>query len=136
MKLNIRTAKTKLYQNATVYYVPSKSGGDEHIVVSTSKGLFCDCKDFMTRRLPLIGTAGFTMCTHGKQVQVFAAGIRLTPKPTPKKLYGVFRDTKGEYRSKDIPQTFTTKRAAQDAIRRYERYYPTNFAVNRTVHAL
>ena len=80
MKTNIRTAKSKLFANATIYYVPSKSGGEEHIVVHNGTYLFCDCRDFMTRHLPLFGTSGFSACTHGRQVTEFLAAKTAGPK--------------------------------------------------------
>jgi hypothetical protein len=89
MKTNIRTAKTKLFANSTVYYVPSKSGGDTHIVVHNNVHFFCDCKDFMTRRLPLLGTAGFSQCTHGRQVSELVNSKFTIDHDTPKVGYKI-----------------------------------------------
>jgi hypothetical protein len=87
--MKIRKAKSKLFTNADIYYVPSKSGGDEHIVVQVDGRLFCDCKDFMTRRLPLLTSPGFSMCTHGKQVAAQFGVIRPVTKPA--KVFNIFR---------------------------------------------
>jgi hypothetical protein len=138
MKTNIRTAKTKLYEHSIVYYVPSKSGGDEHIVVMNGATLFCDCKDFMTRRLPLYGTGGFSHCTHGRQVLAhiadikhkftFRVGTAVPRKEKPcgttalaqpvKKRYGIFT-THGGYRSIDLPKEYSTKAAAEKDLRNF-----------------
>jgi hypothetical protein len=136
----IRTAKTKIYSRATVYYVPSKSGGPEHIVVSNASGVFCDCKDFMTRRLPLLGTNGFSNCTHGKQVIALSMGHTIehkssgpedvfsvyghaaptirakAAKPTKQK-YGIFYIATGS-RSLDFPKTYGSKTAAEKALKK------------------
>ena len=65
MKLNIRTAKKNLYTESQVFYVPSKSGGEEHIVVRVGRTLYCDCKDFMIRRLLPIAQGLIEPCKHG-----------------------------------------------------------------------
>ena len=118
MKLNIRTAKKNLFADSQVYYVPSKSGGEEHIVVKTPAGLFCDCKDFMTRHLPLFGTAGFSHCTHGKQVAAFsmhppasfAPAKPKNRKPKTAKRYRIFVRRSGDP-SIDYPGVYTKKQA-------------------------
>jgi len=52
-----------------LFYVSSESGrSDEHIVVKHGGLLFCDCRDFMIRRLPVIGTSKFKTCKHGEFV--------------------------------------------------------------------
>ena len=116
MKTNIRTAKSKLFDKSTVFYVPSKSGGDEHIVVHNGNKFFCDCKDFMTRRLPLLGTPGFSACTHGKQVLMMLTEKTYTNRSSCK--YGVF--TANGQRSIDISATFDTKKAAERFLADYE----------------
>lgn len=120
MKLNIRTASKQLFANSKVYYVPSKSGGEEHIVVQANGTLFCDCKDFMTRHLPLLGTAGFSHCTHGKQVVAYSMNLTINRarKPAPKKTYGIF--TPYGYRSSDLPGTYSSLKDAKQAIERHE----------------
>lgn len=121
MKLNIRTAKKNLYTTSQVFYVPSKSGGEEHIVVKTAGLLFCDCKDFMTRHLPLFGTAGFSHCTHGKQVAAFSMqypAAQVVRKPKPAKKYAVFTDV-GQ-RSLDLPGVYDSLKAANKAIKQFE----------------
>ena len=120
MKLNIRTAKTKLFNNSQVFYVPSKSGGEEHIVVRSGGTLFCDCKDFMTRRLPLLGTAGFSHCTHGKQVAAFSMQpvAPKTRNPKVAKKYAVFTDL-GQ-RSIDLPDVYSSLAQANKAIKYLE----------------
>lgn len=132
MKTNIRTAKSKLYQNATVFYVPSKSGGQEHIVVVTTAGVFCDCKDFMTRRLPLIGTNGFSLCIHGKQLNRAQMKPASKTKVTVKKpkTYGIF--TKAGYRSVDFPGVYRSENTAANAILSHD----INNSLERKVHAL
>ena len=135
MKLKIRTAKHKLFHHATIYYVSSKSGGAEHIVVnqySTSR-FFCDCKDFMTRRLPLLGSSSFTNCKHGvavsnmlnNQVVKKSNGIR----------YGVFVDNgyASGRRSVDIPEEFGSMTEAGKAVQYYESH---NGIFGRVVRAL
>ncbi len=125
--MKIRTAKSKLFSKATVYYVPSATGispHDEHIVVFVNQTAFCDCKDFMTRRLPLLGTSAFTNCKHGLAV-IRMLNEQLIDVPTIKKSltkkYGVFTGSYlGDRRSMDIPQEFGNKKAASEAIRQYE----------------
>lgn len=123
MKLNIRTASRQLFANSKVYYVPSKSGGEEHIVVRADGTLFCDCKDFMTRRLPLLGTAGFSHCTHGKQVVAYNMKHRsVAPsKPRIKKSYRVF--TPRGYTSYDLPKTYSSLKQAKAAIDSFEKQH-------------
>lgn len=115
MKTNITTPKKKLFSESNIFYVPSKSGGEKHIVVKVGKHYFCDCKDFMTRRLPLFETAAFSHCVHGKQVIKTALDA-----PKTKTTYGVF--TPAGYRSVDIPGIFDTLKDAQEAIETYERH--------------
>jgi len=114
--MKIRKAKSKLFTNADIYYVPSKSGGDEHIVVEVDGRFFCDCKDFMTRRLPLLGTPAFTQCTHIKQV---TRSIRVAPATAlrPKK-FGVFMF---DGRSSDLPKDYDTYEAATKAYKDREK---------------
>lgn len=123
MKQNIKTAKTKLFANSTIYYVPSKSGGDTHIVVRSQNHFFCDCKDFMTRRLPLFGGPGFSKCTHGRQVAEFINRGGATKKigykfklsvSKPLKRFGVFTST--GYRSIVYPKIFFSVASAKRAI--------------------
>jgi hypothetical protein len=111
--MKIRKAKSKLFTNADIFYVPSKSGGDEHIVVQVDGRFFCDCKDFMTRRLPLLGTSAFTQCTHIKQV---TRSIRIA-EPAVK--YGVFMESYG--RSKDLPGMYDTRKEAEKAVEQWEK---------------
>lgn len=124
MKTNIRTPKKRLFAQSDIFYVSSKSGGDEHIVVRAGKTLFCDCKDFMTRKLPLFGTSGFSLCRHGKKVseKIFESGTPELPKPVKK--FGVFFKNS---RSFDISKTFDSFKDAQDAIYKYEGKKRNNF---------
>jgi hypothetical protein len=129
MQLNIRTPKKQLFSSGKVFYVSSKSGGEEHIVVQVDGHLFCDCKDFMTRKLPLLGTTGFSHCTHGKQVAAFS--MDTVPVRIESKKYGVF--TPGGYRSCDLPNAYPSLALAKSAIRAHERL---NGKVGRTARAL
>jgi hypothetical protein len=140
MKTNIRTAKSKLFSKATIYYVPSATGvhpNDEHIVVShdqmrvwgrdLTQPFFCDCKDFMTRRLPLLGEKTFTNCKHGQAVIHMLNNQVPTIKKSNSRKYGAFVNDingigLGERRSVDIPQEFSSKKAANEAIRYYEKH--------------
>lgn len=58
--------------NKNLFYVSSESKADSveatHIVVKIGTLVFCDCRDFMTRRLPIIGTSKYSPCKHGKFV--------------------------------------------------------------------
>ena len=129
-KSGIRTAKSKLFSKATIYYVPSATGvhpNDEHIVVATNGTFFCDCKDFMTRSLPLLGTSAFTNCKHGKAVSRMLDSQPTKPPQAPPVKYGVFvddhdlNDAHGR-RSVDIPQEFGNLKAARFAIQEYEKH--------------
>lgn len=58
-------------RGGNLFYVTSESGGDQHIVVrdrSRGQVFYCDCRDFMVRKLPLLGTAEFALCKHGQFV--------------------------------------------------------------------
>jgi hypothetical protein len=131
MQLNIRTPKKQLFSSGKVFYVPSKSGGEEHIVVQVDGRLFCDCKDFMTRKLPLLGTSGFSHCTHGKQVATLSMGTDSTTVQHISKRYGVF--TPAGYRSHDLPNDYPSLALAKSAIRAHERL---NGKVGRVARAL
>lgn len=55
--------------NSKIYYVTSESNPeDTHIVVRSRRGhFFCDCRDFMIRKLPLNSNGGdFELCKHGE----------------------------------------------------------------------
>ena len=53
---------------SNLFYVSSESGGETHIVVKVGPLAFCDCKNFMVRQLPKIGTSTFAPCKHGEFV--------------------------------------------------------------------
>src|ERR1700676_1939854 len=57
-------------QSNGIYYVTSESKPtDRHIVVRRGEKFFCDCRDFMIRRLPLLGSIAFQPCKHGSFVR-------------------------------------------------------------------
>ena len=115
--LKITKAKTQLYTHSTVFYVSSESNPEEkYIVVKTPKGTFCQCVDFITRRLPLFGTPAFTCCKH--ILAVNTSPIKIPVKtPVSKKQYGVwFVRTGHDFRSIDTPGTFYSRAAATRAI--------------------
>jgi hypothetical protein len=152
--MKITKPKKQLFNTSTTFYVSSESGGDKHIVVRKDSAFFdckgstyfCDCKDFMTRKLPLYGTNLFSLCKHGsfvrsnqetqpaKPVSGFpknayskASAELVQPaskKPVSLKKFGVFFNQLGlcevprisMCRSNDIPETFSTKQEAQTAI--------------------
>lgn len=61
-----------------LYYVTSESGGDQHIVVRDRDRrlvFYCDCRDFMVRKLCLLGTPEFQLCKHGQFVHDVVTGI-------------------------------------------------------------
>jgi len=125
MKTNIRTAKSKLFANATIYYVPSKSGGEEHIVVHNGTYLFCDCRDFMTRHLPLFGTSGFSACTHGRQV-IELLGV---------KKYQVFYGDAVAHLNRGGDTTYSTREEAQALIDNHNKeHHDGKCPLNRVVH--
>ena len=117
--LKVTKAKTQLYTHSTVYYVSRESNPDEkYIVVRTSKGIFCQCMDFITRRLPLFGTSAFTVCKHISAVQA-----KLEKISVPAKRYAVWFVGDGcNFRSIDVPGTFPSRVAAERAILSHKRY--------------
>lgn len=131
--MKITKPKKQLFNTSTTFYVSSESGGDKHIVVRKDSTYFCDCKDFMTRKLPLYGTNVFSLCKHGGFVRDNSAPASKepvlgpkTPLETPRtvKQFGVFFNQFGlckdkpisMCRSNDIPETFSTRGEAQTAI--------------------
>src|ERR1700676_1188852 len=57
-------------QSNGIYYVTSESKPtDRHIVVRRGEKFFCDCRDFMIHRLPLLGSIAFQPCKHGSFVR-------------------------------------------------------------------
>jgi len=62
--------KLTMPKNGTknLYYVSSEGGGDSHVIVRHGGLFFCDCRDFMIRRLPVLGTSKFKPCKHGEFV--------------------------------------------------------------------
>lgn len=71
MKLTV-PKKSQSGKNVKIYYVTSEAKPSEtHIVVrhqgAHGSSFFCDCRDFMIRRLPTIGTSDFhgNRCKHG-----------------------------------------------------------------------
>jgi hypothetical protein len=77
MKLSV-PKKQKDFSVSKIYYVTSESKPDEtHIVVrlggSIIRSFFCDCRDFMIRKLPNLGTGrtplGLGLCKHGEFVR-------------------------------------------------------------------
>ena len=125
--LKVTKAKTQLYTHSTVFYVSSESNPEEkYIVVKTPKGVFCQCVDFITRRLPLFGTSAFTHCKH-----ILAVNTLPVKAPVSKK-YGVwFVDlNRGwTFRSVDVPGTFSSKVAAIRAITSNPRLYLSNYEI-------
>ena len=113
--LKVTKAKTQLYTHSTVFYVSSESNPEEkYIVVKTPKGTFCQCVDFITRRLPLFGTPAFTHCKH-----ILAVNTLPVKSPvTRNRKFGVFYATNisQSFRSIDVPGTFSSKAAAVNAI--------------------
>src|SRR5579859_5185584 len=126
--LKVTKAKTQLYTHSTVFYVSSESNPEEqprratqksnreekYIVVKTPKGTFCQCVDFITRRLPLYGTPAFTHCKH-----ILAVNTLPVKSPvTRNRKFGVFYATNisQSFRSIDVPGTFPSRAAADRAI--------------------
>jgi hypothetical protein len=74
-----------------LYYVSSESKPDQkensHIVVRHGRLFFCDCRDFMVRRLPLLGTSGFRLCKHGQFVEDVTGSL-----PADEQLVQAFRE--------------------------------------------
>jgi hypothetical protein len=60
-------------RTGNLYYVSSESKPEErnhsHIVVRHAGLFFCDCRDFMIRKLPMLGTTEFRLCKHGEFVR-------------------------------------------------------------------
>lgn len=114
MKLTV--PETQPYILSTIYYVESDSvPGDKHIVVRNQGTLFCDCGDFMIRKLPLFGTSAFSLCKHGRYVQD-------NRFPDPKK-FAVFAilSNGSANRSYDIRGEFNSYQEAASALKDHER---------------
>jgi len=127
IKMKISKPKKQLFETATIYYVSSRSGGDRHIVVKNSGTFFCDCRDFVTRHLPLFGTSGFSLCGHGTYVRDRAIPCEISKKKSTKK-FGVFFTLQGKpCRSGDLPKTYKTAEAAQKAINDMDDLYTERF---------
>ncbi len=117
---------------AQLSYVTSEahpdSEPDRHIVVrimSRPGVYYCDCRDFFVRRLPLLGTAQFSLCKHGDFVRDADNSIPYTDiveavRDTKKKFGVFFATAHNEYRSLDLPGTYPTQEAAQFALDKYE----------------
>lgn len=141
-KTGIRVAKSKLFTNSTIYYVPSKSGGSDHIVVHNGAHFFCNCRDFMTRHLPLLGSSAFSSCVHGTEVSEHIAKSQQKQRDKIVK-YGIFVpylnsqrvNGKKWFHSGDVPRMFDTRKEAQDALDKYIAKHGPN-AVGRKVRPL
>lgn len=111
--MKITKPKKQLFNTSTTYYVSSESGGEKHIVVRKDSTYFCDCKDFMTRKLPLYGSTLFSLCKHGGFVRDNSTPASKEPV-APEKQFGIFFYVDGKLRrSEDHPATYTTAQEAQ-----------------------
>lgn len=115
--MELTVPKEQLFVKSTIYYVTSDSEpGEIHIVVRNQETMFCDCRDFMIRHLPLFGTHNFSLCKHGRFVQ-----DSLYPKPNPKKFAVFYLVNGGWGRSTDVPGVFNSIGEAQAALNSYLR---------------
>ncbi len=127
--MKITKPKKQLFTFTETFYVSSDSGGEKHIVVRADKTYFCDCKDFMTRSLPLLNTPGFSLCKHGKFVRDSAPSKEpKTPLKTLEKQFAVFAIWESGVirRSLDVRGTYPSKELAQSALNNYHEKYPTS----------
>jgi len=68
---------------SSIFYVSSEAKPSEtHIVVKVESLFgqacyFCDCRDFMVRRLPNIGKLGLVPCKHGEFVRDIVGAQRM-----------------------------------------------------------
>lgn len=76
----VTKARRNPVKGVTTFYVQRTRSSTRHIVQrivrswADARGrvrarLFCDCKDFMCRRLPHIGTNTFSFCIHTRAVR-------------------------------------------------------------------
>jgi hypothetical protein len=74
--MKLTTPKT----NKNLFYVTSEAKPNQkeasHIVVRMGYLFFCDCRDFMIRKLPVFGTKQFKLCKHGEFVRDVMGSMR------------------------------------------------------------
>ena len=135
--MKINKARTQLYSHATVYYVRSESNPKvKYMVLHTGKNYFCQCTDFIARRLPLFGTPGFTHCKHIQAVKehaVPAAETIITHfgkesfKKSTKKFGLFYIASQTPFRSLDMPEEFKSKASALRHLRNKNSKNPNVF---------
>jgi hypothetical protein len=75
--MELTVPKNQISSYSKLFYVSSEtSPEDKHIVVRLGSKLkpwsfvyYCDCKDFMVRKLRTVGTSFYEPCKHGKFVR-------------------------------------------------------------------
>lgn len=148
MKLTVPNHPQNSTRQAKIFYVSSESSPNSteasHIVVQHGLLYFCDCRDFMVRRLPLLGLVDFRLCKHGKFVQdthmAAEPGVTIireqTAKPAPKKFAVYYEGDNGDfYLSADVLGTFDTFVAASKALDAFYRNHKPS-GIHREVRAL
>lgn len=67
MSLQLTVPAKQSRPDAKIYYVTSESHPekDHHIVVRKENYFFCDCRDFMIRKLPGLNSTTAERCKHG-----------------------------------------------------------------------
>jgi hypothetical protein len=116
--MRITVPKKQLFVLSTIYYVLSDTGEGKHIVVRNQGTLYCDCRDFITRHLPLLGTPSFSLCKHGEFVRNSPYPLKIEDSPREPKKFGIFviKDDGTAYLSTSFGTEPRTKKGAQKLL--------------------
>ena len=136
---------TKPKKDSPISYVTSESKPNSteatHIVVKVAGTYFCDCRDFMVRRLTKLSLLSanawildMPLCKHGEFVrdteQKIPVGQKLVVATRTKKKFGIFFiGSSGEFRSIDYPATYSSSTAALDDITKNEKTHYNKYIV-------